>query len=95
MENVDSVKMEFFVPPEKSRKGAEKNTTETTSGSKVASLNGEWMKEWQSDFQEIPAMIKIEIIRKVDGGREKDKKEHKHVFVFPLPHAEKTIVYDK
>lgn len=95
MENVESLKMEFFVPPEKARKGEKKNAAEAVVGNKMASLNGEWVKEWQSDFQEIPVMIKIEIVRKVDSGKEKDKREHRYVFMFPLPHAEKTIVYDK
>lgn len=98
LEDVDSLAMWFFIPPEKKwmlekikddTESADKATEKTLVGSTVTTIKpgpeGSWVEEWSSDYKLLPGMVRLEIKRK--GITEN--------YVFPFSQTSRQIVYNQ
>lgn len=90
-ENVEDLAFEFFVPPTRNRKlvfSKSKSKFKETEFLKTETL-GEWKKEWQQEYNELPSLIKI--ILTLKGKKEPEK----IILAYPLPLSRFVIVYDE
>jgi hypothetical protein len=94
LEDVESLKFWFFVAPDKKweldQTTAAQNLTNPpppTSTQTVVTVNppseGSWIQEWSQDYNQLPALIKVEVVRK---GRT-------DYFTFPLSKCKRQPVY--
>lgn len=96
---VENLAFEFYVPPYKDRKTILANTKGrgTYKQSDLLKLNpeGEWKQEWQQDYEELPALVRIVLRLKSDAKSSPDRKmqEEQLTFLFPLPNSRLIIVY--
>lgn len=94
LEDVDSLKFGFFVAPDKkwqldqtANPATPPKTPPATPVPTVVTVNpspeGSWITEWSQDFNQLPALIRIEVVRK---GRTE-------YFIFPLSKSKRQPVY--
>lgn len=99
LEDVESLKFWFFIAPDKKWQFEKEKEDHAEVPSppnpqdgtpiKVVKVNpspeGDWVQEWSQDFMQLPALIKVEILRrgKVD------------FFTFPLPKCERQPTYNQ
>ena len=84
LENVEELRFEFFAAPDKGKTRRKKPKIELPPN-----LFGEWTNEWKSQYQQLPAIVKIHLIHKV-----KDEEELM-IFAFTLPETHQPITYDQ
>lgn len=84
MENVSSLSFQFFIPQDK----AEEAVPNNQKNAKVEPQPRlSWVNRWQQNYQQLPAIIKVEITRKADGN------EKQITYAYPLPNVALPIVY--
>lgn len=83
LENVESLSFEFYVPPKRDRKmmGVQSILDEIQP-------DNSWHKSWKASYNQLPALIKILVIKKNNG------KEKLFTFAFSLPNSNFQIVYE-
>ncbi len=83
MENVSSLSFEFFIPPEKTEEPIpnDKKNAKIEPQPRLT-----WVNRWQQNYKQLPAIVKVEIVRTVD------KKERKFTYAYPLPNVAIPIV---
>lgn len=84
LEDVSSLEFEFYMPPKKDRS---KMVPKTKADFELQPEN-HWHKNWSYKNQELPAMVKIHITKKLF-----DKTETM-TFAFALPNSNLTIMYE-
>jgi hypothetical protein len=84
MEGVNSLSFQFFIPQEK----AEELIPNNQKNDKVepAPRLG-WVNRWQQNYKQLPAIVRVEIVRRVN------KKDKKITFAYPLPNVAIPITY--
>lgn len=89
LDNVETLRFLFFVPPDRNRKLVEENVKAKNLQKLQLEppVKGDWVTEWKRDYAFLPPMIKIEITRK--GSKEN------LIYAFPLAHSQKLIVYEQ
>lgn len=85
MENICFLNFEFYVPPKKDRSEMVKTKAKSTE---IIPENS-WHQSWNSNYNQLPAMMKIHVKIKKKKESEKDA-----VFAFPLPRSQMVIFYD-
>lgn len=84
LENVISLDFEFYVPQKKDRAGIVSKIQQAID----IQPEDSWHKSWSYKTQELPAMIKIHLIKKID------EKQYPVSFAFFLPNSNLSIMYD-
>lgn len=59
---------------------------ESTPPQLKPSPEGQWIPNWSSDFKQLPAMVKIEML---------SKKGPAYTFVFPMPNCQRQVVFKR
>lgn len=91
LEDVDQLKLSFFVAPDRKWQlddNAKTNSNKSQVPAPVVvttnpSPEGSWIADWSHDYKQLPAMIKLEILRK-------GKTDY---YVFPLSNSNRQPVY--
>ena len=97
LEKVSELKFSFFIAPDKnwqlnSNPATPSPGTPTTPQQNPATViksvvkptpEGGWIHEWNHDYRELPALMKIEIVQE----------EKPYVFAFPLPRSKRQPTY--
>lgn len=90
LSGVNHLSFEFYVPPHKNRKSILVNNKEIAAykDNEFLKLNplGEWKTEWQQEYQELPAIIKLKL--NLIGNKEPI------ILMYPLPKSHLIIVYE-
>lgn len=55
-----------------------------------AELHGRWVEEWKKEYQQLPAIVKVTVVRKLE--REKEETLN---FAYPLPLTQQPIIYEQ
>ncbi|MCE5317384.1 MAG: type II secretion system GspH family protein [Parachlamydia sp.] len=99
LEGVDELSFGFFVAPEKDWKFSDAASKQLKADSKPApnaasdqpasvvvkpTPEGQWHPTWSYDYQQLPAMVKVQVTLLDKSTR---------VFVFPLPKCQRQVVY--
>lgn len=95
LENVKTIRFEFFIPPDKSAKKdlpeqLQKNnggkSKEVVEGKPIPSPTGDWSRQvWLKEYETLPAIVKVFI----------DLKEGKTMeFAFPLANVKEHVIYE-
>jgi hypothetical protein len=85
LENVEDLSFSFFIPPEKGKPVAKPSQFEIPPD-----LKGRWVSEWNKEYHQLPAIIRIQVTRKDSKGI-----EERITYAFPLPHAVNPITYSE
>ena len=91
LKNVENLSFSFYIPPERGKTKPE----EKPLGSKVKfeipqELKGRWVAQWEKEYHQLPAIVKIIITRKNRNGD-----EEMITYAFPLPHTLIPITYNE
>ena len=94
--NVDSLKFQFFIPPERNWKLQAQQTAKPQVDDKKdesaakqvkvvvkPSPEGSWISEWRPEYNMLPGMVRVELQRKGETIR----------YAFPLTETSRQIVY--
>lgn len=73
---------------EKKEEPKEENAAEEPSTELEPEPKGQWITEWKSEFKHLPAMIKIEVVQRIND------KEVPISFAFPYLNSNQVIVYE-
>ena len=90
LDHVTELSFAFYVPPEREEKVI-KDIKITSEEIQKEPDNGEWNKEWNLIYKQLPVMVRIIIKRDIAHGLAKPGEEI--VFILPLPSSDKTILY--
>lgn len=88
LDHVEKIHFEFFVAPERNRS---RIITSPNMNHKRVEIYPKdcWLQEWKYEYQQLPAIVKINIVRRIGSDLELI------TFSFPLPNSEMVIVYDR
>lgn len=84
MEGVSSLEFHFFIPQEKVQE-AQVNNQKNNKVEPNPRLS--WVNRWQQNYKQLPAIVRVEIVRPVNG------KDKKFSYAYPLPNVAIPIVY--
>lgn len=94
-EGVEDLSFEFYHPPSRQRKIILANHTPTFKDSNLMQIEtlGEWKTEWQQEYGDLPALIRIKLTLTAKA-KSKFGNSEKLFLTYPLPNSYEIIVYE-
>lgn len=93
LENIDNLSFAFYSPPDRGKKEASLGGSQAKTNQALeipAELKGRWVQEWNKEYHQLPAIVKIAVSRKDNQGNEENL-----IFAFPLPHTKNPVIYEE
>lgn len=89
MEGVKQLSFSFFIPPIKGKTDLKNGSPrKVVEQDPFEGRRGGWVSEWNADWHQLPAMIRVLVTVEVDG------EDKELTYAFPFPHVEQPITYE-